>query len=224
MSKRLLLLIAILTIISSGCSVVTVERPVDSNSSIPAAKNLDVPFSAQAPDADWREPWKNACEETSIIMIDSYFTKNSLSKDDASKKILALFKIKEENFGESKDESMKRMSQIIDKADLSWTTAISINPELNAIKKELAEGNPVIAPIDARILKNSPYVGGELDYHVLVISGYDDKRGEFIVQDPGTKTGKNDRYKYDNFYEAINDYLPDSSPSGSKAVLFTKKK
>ena len=115
---------------------------------------------------------------------------------------------------------MERVAEIVNLAHLNWSARVSIDPLLNDIKKELAENHPVIAPIDPRLLKNAPY-DDTLHYHVLIISGYDDDKNQFIVHDPGIKSGKNDRYDYENFYTAINDYLPNASPSGRKAVLFT---
>jgi hypothetical protein len=48
---------------------------------------LDVPFTSQAPEGNWAEPWQNACEETSIVMVDAFFDGDELSKRDASQRI-----------------------------------------------------------------------------------------------------------------------------------------
>lgn len=192
-----------------------------SKSEVPVAKNLEVPFTPQAPQENWSEPWQNACEETSVIMASSFYRDKNLTPEEARQQILAVFDIKNKKFGESKDESMERIAELVNGADLGWKAELSVNPELNAIKEEIAQNHPVIVPIDVRLLHSSP-IPGSVDYHVLVISGYDDKTKEFIVQDPGTKSGKNDRYDYEEFYKAINDYLPNASPSGRKAVIFTR--
>lgn len=213
----------ILTAIAVLCFILLNKEEKEVSEQIPESKNLNVPFSPQAPQADWQEPWLNACEETSIIMADNFYRDKKISPEQARAQILKILEVKEESFGESKDESMERVAEIINLADLSWKAIVSVNPLLNDIKKELAEGRPIIAPVDVRLLINSPYVGTNIDYHVLIISGYDEKAEEFIVQDPGIKSGKNDRYGYQNFYDAINDYLPNSWPSGRKAVLFTSR-
>ncbi len=188
---------------------------------VPVAKNLDVPFTPQAPQGNWSEPWQNACEETSIIMANNFYKDKGVTPEQAKQQILEVFNVKNKEFGASKDESMERIAEIVNAAQLGWTAAVSVNPELNAIKEEIAANRPIIAPVDVRLLHDSP-IPGSVDYHVLVISGYDDKTEEFIVQDPGTRTGKNDRYGYENFYKAINDFSPNAFPSGRKAVLFTK--
>ena len=210
-------------VLAATASVYAIIKEKDTFPGIPRKISLNVPFTSQAPKQDWREPWLNACEETSIIMADNFYKDEKISSDQARQQILKVISIKEQKFGTSKDESMERVAEIINLANLSWSATVSINPLLNDIKKELAENHPVIAPVDPRMLKNNPY-DGTLKYHVLIISGYDDDKKQFIVQDPGTKTGKNDRYGYQNFYDAINDYLPNSSPSGRKAVLFTAPK
>jgi hypothetical protein len=210
-------------VLAATASVYAIIKEKDTFPGIPRKKNLNVPFTTQAPKQDWHEPWLNACEETSIIMADNFYKDKKISPEQARQQILKVLEIKEQNFGKSKDESMERVAEIINLANLNWTAHVSVNPLLNDIKKELAENRPVIAPVDPRLLKNAPY-DTSLKYHVLVISGYDDDKNQFIVQDPGTKGGKNDRYGYDNFYKAINDFLPNASPSGRKAVLFTAPK
>jgi hypothetical protein len=39
----------------------------------PPKQQLDVPFTSQAPAGNWLEPWQNACEETSVIMVTNFF-------------------------------------------------------------------------------------------------------------------------------------------------------
>lgn len=185
------------------------------------AKNLDVPFTPQAPQGNWSEPWQNACEETSIIMATNFYKNKGITPEQAKEQILGVFAAKDKKFGQSRDESMERIAEMVNAAKLGWTAQVSVNPELNAIKAEIMANRPVIVPVDAKLLAGSP-IADSVTYHVMVISGYDDKTKEFIVQDPGTKTGKNHRYGYENLYKAINDYLPGSFPSGRKAVIFTK--
>ncbi len=223
LSPRNWLIVAVVVIICAAATALL--SPFNSNKNkvieaSPEVKNLNVPFSSQAPEGNWSEPWQNACEETSIIMATNFYKDKPLTREEAKQQILQVFAVKNKEFGTSKDESMERIAEVVNAAQLGWKAEVSVNPELNAIKKEIAANRPVIAPIDAQLLVGSP-VADTVKYHVLVISGYDDKTEEFIVQDPGTKSGKNDRYGYDNFYKAINDYLPGSSPSGRRAVLFT---
>ena len=190
----------------------------------PTEKNLRVPFTPQAPAGDWREPWKNACEETSIIMIDNFYAGDDLAKREAEQEILNIFSIKEKEFGTSKDESMERVAEIINTAKLAWRARVVTNPSRADIQEQIARSRPVIAPVDAQLLDNPIYDGTGLRYHVLVISGYDDAKQEFIVQDPGTSRGQNFRYNYETLMNAIQDYLETDSSKQRKAVLFTMPK
>ncbi|MFH0873644.1 MAG: C39 family peptidase [Candidatus Komeilibacteria bacterium] len=187
--------------------------------------NLAVPFSSQAPAGNWAEPWQNACEETSIIMIDNFYNGDTVTKTQAKQEILNIFTIKNAEFGKSKDESMELIAEIINSAKLIWQARVVVNPTLEQMKQEIADNHPIIAPVYAPALANTPYPTADLNYHVMVISGYDDAKGEFIVQDPGSSQGKDNHYTYTNFYEAIHDYLNTTDYElGRKAVLFTEKR
>ncbi len=215
------LLYLVLTAIAGFCFFVLYKTISPTKDQTPGSKSLTMPFSSQAPQENWQEPWLNACEETSIVITDNFYNGNKITPTQAENQILKILAVKEKSFGVSKDESMERIAEIVNLAELSWQGTVSLNPLLNDIKKEIAENRPVIAPVDVRLLLNSPYKGTDIDYHVVVISGYDDKKQEFIVQDPGIQGGKNNRYGYQNFFEAVNDYSPTEQPSGRKAVLFT---
>lgn len=187
--------------------------------------NLPVPFTSQAPTGSWAEPWQNACEETSIIMIDNFYKGDQLTKTEAKKEILNIFRIKNKDLGVSKDESMEKVADLINLAQLKWQARVVINPSLEQMKQELANHRPIIAPVYAPDLDNTPYPGEGPMYHVMVISGYDDDKGEFIVQDPGSSHGKDNHYTYEDFYDAIHDYLNTTDyRQGRKAVLFTEKR
>ncbi|MEK7073007.1 MAG: C39 family peptidase [Patescibacteria group bacterium] len=86
-----------------------------------------------------------------------------------------------------------------------------------------ATGHPIIVPVYAPALKNPHYENGGPDYHVLVLTGYDDTDGVFIVNDPGTKDGEGLRFPYDTFMSAIHDLDLENYVAGKKAVLFTKQ-
>lgn len=183
-------------------------------------EELDVPFTSQAPEGNWAEPWQNACEETSIVMVDAFFGGDELSKRDASQRIKDIFAEKKKIAGDSFDESMSTIASVIHEADLGWEAQVVESPTLDDMKSYLEAGNPIIAPVYARALNNPYYQGAGPDYHVLVISGYDDEAGEFIVQDPGTSQGASLRFPYQEFYDAIHDYLgTDNYTDGPKRML-----
>ena len=208
--KKPLVLLLLAPLLLAGCGT-------------PKAAKVEVPFTSQAPNGDWSEPWQNACEETSIYMVSSFYADDAIKRDEAVLKIKEILKTKNDNIKISKDESLATISQIIVDLNLPWTTQLVENPTKDALKTELAAGRPVIVPVYAPALKNPYYEGGGPDYHVLVLTGYDDTDGVFIVNDPGTKDGEGLRFPYDLFLSAIHDLDAKNYVAGKKAVLFTKE-
>lgn len=147
--------------------------------------NLKMEFTSQAPEGNWGEPWYNDCEEVSIAMIDSYYNNRILTKAVAKKEILRIVAIKEKAYGSSFDENADKMADIINNF-LNWKAWVAENPTIEEIKEQIDNGHPVLALTDGRLLDNRYYTTSE--YHVFVISGYDDDKGVFITQDAGTCT------------------------------------
>jgi len=200
-----------------GVAIVTIQN------FSPSTKQINVPFTSQAPEGNWAEPWQNACEEASIVMIQNFYENEQLTIDKARQQILDIFKLKKATAPASKDESMERVAEIINSGELIWKARVVNDPSLEAIKTELAANRPIIAPVYAPLLNNPNYVGAGPSYHVIVITGYDDVTSEFITHDPGTEAGKNYRYSYDSLLAALHDYLKNKDyTAGQKRVLFTE--
>ncbi len=192
--------------------------------SVDAAVFNSVPFTSQAPFGDWSEPWQNACEETAIIMIDSFYGGTYLNPNLARDLILKTLSLKESIYGTSLDETAEQMVGVIN-AFYPWEAYVVENPTLEQIKKELAFGRPLILPAYGNALANPFFRSEQLDYHVIVISGYDDVTGEFITQDPGTKHGLDLRYTFDTIMNAMHDYVigKGNTKNGKKIAIFTRK-
>jgi hypothetical protein len=190
---------------------------------VQAKVNLKVPFTSQAPDGNWSEPWQNACEEASIVMINNFYTDQNLSREKAKEEILHAFRIKESRFGISLDENAERMVNVIN-LFYPWEAYVVSNPSVEDIKKEIAYGRPIILPAYGSALKNPFFRSEQLDYHVLVISGYDDVTQEFITQDPGTRHGLDLRYSFDTIITAMHDFVPGrkNTKNGPKVAIFTR--
>lgn len=189
----------------------------------PPAASINVPFTSQAPAGDWSEPWKNACEETSIAMVASFYANEPIKRDQAIARIKEILRVKQEKFRVSKDESLETIAALIAELGLPWHARIAYDPSADDIKAELAAGRPVIAPVYAPALGNPYYGSPAPDYHVLVITGYDDATGVFIVNDPGTRRGEGLRFPYATFMGAIHDLDAKNVRNGEKAVLFTSQ-
>lgn len=185
-----------------------------------AAVNLNVPFTPQAPFADWREPWQNACEETSILMTDFFYKNKAFDKYIARDQILAVLRIKNKHYGWSLDENVDTLVSMINNF-LPWEAYIADNPSLSDIKQEIDNDKPVIMPVYGKKLLNPHFKNGGPPYHMFVISGYDDNTREFITQEPGTRYGLDFRYPYARILDAMHDFLPGNTINGRKVAIFT---
>lgn len=182
---------------------------------------LKMEFSSQAPEGNWSEPWYNDCEEVSIAMVDSFYNNKILTSAIAKKEILRILDIKEKAFGPSLEESAEKIIDLVNNfLNSNWKARIAENPTIEQIKEQINNNNPVILPVDGRKLNNRYYT--TTHYHVFVISGYDDDKKMFIVQDPGTYRGKNYQYSYAIIENAMHDYNSDNLSKGRRAAIFTR--
>lgn len=184
------------------------------------AGSFSVPFTAQAPEGRWVQPWEDMCEEASIIMVDQYYQKRELTVPRSKALLLHIFHLKNKHFGRSLDESAETMTALINNF-LPWEAHIVNNPSLEQIKEQIDLERPVIVPVSGKDLKNPRFRNGGPRYHVLVISGYNDQKQEFITQEPGTKYGLDFRYTYDTIMDANHDLVSGDIREGSRRMIFT---
>lgn len=187
------------------------------------ASLLVVNFTSQSPFGDWNQPWQDACEEASLVMVDSFYHHRELNSSIAAQAILNVIKMKEKYYGASLDENAEQMADMVNRF-FSWEARVVENPTLEQMKKQLDEKQPIILPVDGKRLKNPNFLNGGPDYHVIVLSGYNEKKKVFVSQDPGTKKGHNYEYSYDIIMSAMHDFLPSDQTKNSKQVaIFTNK-
>ena len=189
-------------------------------SPVQAATQLNVPFTSQAPDGIWIQPWKDACEETSVFMVHRfYLQKNIETAEDAKRGIFKNFNMKKTIHGTSLDENARTIVNTIN-TFLPWSAHVVDDPTLADMKAELADGRPIIVPAYAPALHNENF-GGPFPYHMIVLSGYDDTDGVFITEDPGTQYGHSYRYTYATILDAMHDFLSGDVANGPKRAIFT---
>ncbi len=196
---------------------------------LPKEINLSVPFTSQAPEKNWEQPWQDACEEAALLMLDAYYKHYNLSPLFAKDEILKIIKWEEERgWGNSIEmEKVKEMMSeyfhlsILALEHFSTTTQRTIkiieNPTVEQIKKSIAAGNPVLVVADGKVLPNPHFRNGGPVYHALIIKGYTET--EFITNDPGTQFGKNFKYKYQDLLNAIHDWNNGDVKNGRRVVL-----
>lgn len=199
--------------------------PVPPPAPRPVARNivrLSVPFVSQAPLRIWTLPYKEYCEEASALTL-HYFatgtTPGAASELDGALRNIQAWE--EEHLGTWEDTTVEEAARILREYFGHANTRVVRDITRADIVRELDAGRPVIVPARGREL-DSPYFTppGPL-YHMLVVIGYDDAAGEWIVNDVGTNTkGAGQRYAYADLLDAIADWShADGAPTGGKAMI-----
>ncbi len=188
------------------------------------AKALSVPFTPQAPDGIWMDPWEDACEEATIAMVDAFYAQKLITKDYAKNMIRRIIRLEMNLLGFHKDTNADQIVSTINNY-FPWEARVVTNPTIEQIKAEIDAGQPMIVPVHGRSLKNPYFRNGGPDYHTIVIAGYDDGKKEFIVEEPGTRRGLDFRYPYDRIMNAMHDFLPRGRTRFGKPVaIFTQNR
>ena len=204
-----------------------VDLPADeiataaSDAQLPTEINLAVPFTSQAPSANWDLPYQEACEEASAYMVYLYYQgvpSGVIDPDQAEQAILEIVDFENDYLGYYLDTTAAETANIIDMF-YGLSATIVDNPTIDEIKAELAAGRPVIVPAAGRQLGN-PFFSGEGPlYHMLVLRGYT-ADGKFISNDPGTRNGNGYVYSQDVIMEAMGDWNDGDPANGVKRVIF----
>ena len=223
--KRAPTFILIFCLLSSCAPAPYVERVdlvgahprVTEQISISERVSLEVPFTVQAPFADWDDPYQEACEEASLLMVHSYLSEEELTDERANGELLALIAW-ETAHGYPQDITLSQLAEIA-ASYYGYSAQIIDNPSAKGIEEHIANGHPVIVPAAGRLLGNPYFSGAGPWYHMLVITGYDGKR--FITNDPGTRRGEDYTYDYDVLLNAIHDWtgVKEEITDGEKRVL-----
>ena len=188
---------------------------------LPDTINLDVPFTPQAPHANWDLPYQEACEEASLLMVARYKNGNIInSPEDADLEIRKLVEFQNNFFGDYKDTTAEETAEIARIYYGFENTEVVYDFTAEDIKKELMAGHPVIVPAAGRQLPNPYFRSPGPLYHMLVIRGYTPDR--FITNDPGTKRGEEFVYKYADLLNAVHDWNNGDVENGRKVMIVVK--
>ena len=181
-----------------------------------------VPFTSQAPFAEWHIPqFQNACEEASLLMAAHWISGKPLTKEVAKEEILALETFEEKRFGTAIDTSIEDTQKILEEYFEVSGSRIHYDIESQDIARAIGKGSVVIIPADGTKLKNPNFRPPGPTRHMLIIIGYDAVTKEFITHDPGTRQGANFRYPEKTLYSAILDYATGDHlpPKGERKVM-----
>lgn len=192
--------------------------PEDSTVPLPPSIQLAVPFTSQAPEKNWDQPWQDACEEAAILMMDAYYKKYGISPLFARDEIIKMVDWE----GEKNYEYSIPLTTI--EETWQWydgtgnlNTRIVQDPTVGELKRFLAEGKPVLVVADGKQLENPHFTNGGPEYHALVLTGYTETH--FISNDPGTQHGEGFEYSYDNLLDSIADWNGNKIDPNRKVVL-----
>lgn len=189
---------------------------------IPESLNLAIPFTSQAPHANWELPYQEACEEASMVMAARFLQGRTIDgADDADDAILQLVEHGTTVMGYPIDTTAEETAAILEDFyeldaeliyDFSW----------DDVKLALAQGYPVIIPAAGRQLGNPNFTAPGPIYHMLVIKGY--TPSVVITNDPGTRKGADYQYTYDTLYAAAHDWNGGNVEAGRKVIIVVKPK
>lgn len=122
-------------------------------------------------------------------------------------------------FGRWKDTSAEETARILRELYGFSNVATKQIESPDDIKKELSAGRLVLAPAAGRQLGNPYFTPPGPRYHMLVIRGFDDDRGVFMTNDPGTRRGEGLRYPQQTLFAAIHDLNNGDVADGEKRVI-----
>ncbi|MDP3771758.1 MAG: C39 family peptidase [bacterium] len=182
-----------------------------------------VPFTVQAPFGNWRQPWQDFCEEASVVMAAHFVLDLPLTPAVAEQEMQIIRQYEELVYRRSRDTSADETAGILQK--LYGLKNIQVLPVAASddLKKELVMGRLVIIPVAGRLLKNPHFTSPGPNYHMVVVSGYDDARGIFITHDPGTRWGKGYTYGQKLLFGAIHDWNGGDVMRGEKKMIVVGK-
>jgi hypothetical protein len=187
---------------------------------LPKEVNLAVPFLLQAPKQNWDQPFGDACEEASEIMLDAFYDGRvkDYGADEGENVILDVVAFEDATYGHNKDTTSEEVVRTL--REHFGYSRVSIKPIASAddIRRELAAGRPVIVPAYGKALLNPNFRNGGPVYHMLVIKGYRTD-GSWITNDPGTRRGKDYVYPEKRLMDAIHDFNGGDLPNGKKVMI-----
>jgi len=193
--------------------------PTPLSREFPHEVNLAVPFTVQAPHQNWDLPYKEFCEEASMVMAASFVLgKDIPGADYADVEMWKVKAFEEKRLGYYEDTTAEEVALILREYWRIPNVAVVYEPTVADIKKSLAEGRAVIMPAAGRMLGN-PYFRqpGPL-YHMLVIKGYT-RDGRFITNDPGTRRGADFLYSPEVLLNAMHDWNGGNVTGGRKVMV-----
>ncbi|OGY32335.1 MAG: hypothetical protein A3C02_04310 [Candidatus Andersenbacteria bacterium RIFCSPHIGHO2_02_FULL_45_11] len=187
---------------------------------LPIPQPYDVPFTAQAPTANWGDKlYQNACEESSILMAARWLAGDTITPQYALVEIRVLADRAKALFGNHLDESARDTATLAQDYLPDASVELIEQAASKDIINSISSGKVVLVPLNGKMLKNPYYKPPGPLRHMLVVKGYDSNTKEFITNDPGTRVGKGYRYNEDVLFAAMHDW-----DTGDNAQVYPDRK
>lgn len=173
---------------------------------LPTSLLLPVPFTPQAPTANWDELHNEACEEAVAIMAHEYFIGNAqltLKPEFVETEITTITKWFTKQYSYYLDTTSTETASMIEELYNLNTTLVENFTE-NDIKQALTQNKLVLISFNGRLLGNPNYKRPGPIHHMLLIKGYSSEG--LITNDPGTKKGLNYSYDFETLFNAAGDW------------------
>lgn len=171
---------------------------------LPSEMNLAVPFSPQAPHGNWELPYQETCEEASAMLVDGFWKGRTFTPDGADAELRDIVAWSRQRFGFYFHTTAEQTAVILREFYGYRDVRVFHDITLEDIKREVAEGHPVIVPAAGRLLGNPYFRQPGPVYHMLVVKGYT-ADGRIVTNDVGTRRGQNFVYDEDVLFNAIHD-------------------
>ena len=186
----------------------SVLEEVDRSFQLPSFVKHDVPFSSQAPFGNWEDPkQQNGCEEASALMAIRWVKNENLTPEEARKEIISMSDYQLKQYGYFHDSSAEdTVKRIFNEYFHYYNVALKYGITESDIKRELAEGKVILAPINGRTIGNPYYTPPGPLRHMILIIGFDEEKRQFISHDPATQSGKAIRFEYDFLMSSLQAY------------------
>jgi hypothetical protein len=206
-------------ITSTSTQVTAEEKPTKPvEAVIPESFDLIVPYTVQAPYANWKVH-EESCEEAALLMAHQYLLgqKTDIDPATADREFRAQKAWQVKNWGAERDLPMQKIGEFT-QAYYGNKFRIIPNITTDQIKAEVSAGRPVMVPVMTQSLKNPHYSPGNV-YHILLIKGYD--ATGVITNDAGVKEGKDWHYNWEILWPAI-DAANTKINQGRAGLVLTK--
>ncbi len=169
---------------------------------------LPLTFTAQAPLGNWSDPrQQDACEEASVFMAVKWAQGESFTLAEARDIFIAMSDWEKSQWGYFEDTSINDTAERLMKTYLNFNNfEVKRNVSVDDILAALENNHLVIVAVNGQTIGNPHYTGAGPLRHMIVINGYDVASDEFIVKDPGTIYGNDQRFPKDVLMASLRDY------------------